>query len=63
MKKLIALILLLAVMILAGCGNTVAVQNAQPTAAGTAEEKLQAQPSPQLPPETQQQVLEANRSL
>ena len=63
MKKLIALILLLAVMLLVGCGNTAAVQNAQPSAAGTAGAKDQVQPSPQLPLETQQQVLEANRSL
>ena len=64
MKKQIALILLIAtMMLLPGCGKTTAVQNAQPTAAGTVETNQQAQPSPQLPLETQQQVLEANRSL
>ena len=70
MKRQIAIILLFAmVLLLPGCGKTVAVQNAQqsaaaqPSSADAVETNQQAQPSPQLPLETQQQVLEANRSL
>ncbi len=70
MKRQIALILLFAmVLLLPGCGKKVAVQNAQqstaaqPSADGTVVTNQQAQPSPQLPLETQKQILEANRSL